>query len=185
MHPRLEELSTYLDDQRRALRAVVDAVPAPRRSRRPAEDRWSVAETLEHLAIVEGSIASLISSTVAAARARGLGAETETSSALAMLDLARLRDRNRRVQASARATPTGTLDATAAWAALEASRERLRAAMHGADGLALGTLSAPNAALGPLNLYQWIAFVGAHEGRHALQIAETAAALDAADAQRA
>jgi hypothetical protein len=35
----------------------------------------------------------------------------------------------------------------------------------------------PHPALGDQNLYQWIAFVGAHESRHAAQIREIAAAL--------
>jgi hypothetical protein len=49
MHPRTAELVDLLDRTRADLRRAVDAVPAPRRSDKPAADRWSVADVLEHL----------------------------------------------------------------------------------------------------------------------------------------
>ena len=49
MHPRTEELLRHLDAHRVALRAAVADIPASLRDTRPVADRWSVAETLEHL----------------------------------------------------------------------------------------------------------------------------------------
>lgn len=46
-------LRTALNADRRALRAAVERVPASLRTVKPAPDRWSVAEVLEHLSIVE------------------------------------------------------------------------------------------------------------------------------------
>src|SRR5436190_23217620 len=52
-----EELLNHLEQTRTALRDAVDSVPARHREQRVAPDRWSVAEVLEQLAIVERRIA--------------------------------------------------------------------------------------------------------------------------------
>jgi len=81
-------------------------------------------------------------------------------------------DRTRPIMSSESARPTGTLDAEAAWSALEHVHAKLVQTVRGSDGLALGTIAVPHPVLGPINLYQWISFVGGHEARHAAQIAE-------------
>jgi hypothetical protein len=45
-----------------------------------------------------------------------------------------------------------------------------------ADGFARSEVIVPHAILGPLKVHQWLVIVGAHEGRHADQIRELAAA---------
>jgi hypothetical protein len=176
MHPRTAELLRYLDAQREALRAAVDLVPPERRERSPAPGRWSVAEILEHLSLVEGSITRLFAVRLAEARERGLSEETETTPVLSTFDLAKLLDRSYQVPASEAAQPPGKLDATAAWAALEAARQAFRETILSGDGLALGEVvhPRPHPVFGVLNLYQWVAFAGGHEARHAAQIREIA-----------
>ena len=61
--------------------------------------------------------------------------------------------------------------------ALIAERAQLLAAMREGDGLALGTIEWPHPAVGVLNIYQWLVFLGAHEGRHAEQLREIAIAF--------
>ncbi len=179
VHPRTAELLQYLDTQREALRAAVERIPASQREQPPAPGRWSVAEILEHLSLVEASITRLFTVRLAEARERRLGAETETTPILASLDLARLVDRSYTVTASEAAQPRGGLDAAAAWAALEAARQAFREAILSGDGLALGEVvhPRPHPVFGVLNLYQWMAFVGGHEARHTAQILEIATAL--------
>jgi hypothetical protein len=88
------------------------------------------------------------------------------------IDMDRVLNRTVRISASETSWPTGTMDAEAAWAALERARQTLCDAVRSADGLALGALVHPHPVLGPINMYQWIAFVGAHEARHAAQVIE-------------
>jgi uncharacterized damage-inducible protein DinB len=177
MHPRTQELLTCLDSHRDALRAAVDAVPAARRDERPAADRWSVAEILEHLAIVEKRIARVVAASIAEARQGGLRAESETASVLPMLPFDRLADRTQARVAPSNVAPRGVLNAEAAWAELAATRGALRDAVQGADGLALGDVKVPHPAIGDANLYQWVLFVAGHEARHTAQIAEIAESL--------
>jgi hypothetical protein len=178
MHPRIRELLDHLDVQRGYLRAAVDSVPPARREVAPAPGRWSVADVLEHLALLERRLTGLFSKRIAEARAAGLGAETQTDSVLASSDMVRLVDRTRRLTAPETVHPTAGLTAAAAWSALEESRVGLRAMIDGADGFALGEITHDHAAFGTLNLYQWIAFIGGHEARHADQIREIGQELD-------
>lgn len=180
MHPRLEELMKYAETQRAGLLAAVAAVPESLRERRPGPDAWSIAEVLEHLQIVEGGVARLISRKLERACAAGLGPETETGSLLRSLDRFALLERGTSMLAPDFVQPRGTLTAAEAAAALAESRRALREALAAGDGLALGAVSAPHVLLGPLTLYQWVLFVGQHEYRHTIQIGEIAQQMAAA-----
>jgi superfamily II DNA/RNA helicase len=177
MHPRTAELADLLDRTRTDLRRAVDAVPAARRGEKPDADRWSVADVLEHLCIVEARIAGLVSKAVAEAKPSGLARETSTSSVLTSMNLTELANRERRLTAGETSRPTGTVSADDAWRALTRARRALHTALREGDGWALETLSAPHPRLGALNLYQWIVFVAGHESRHAAQIREIGEAL--------
>lgn len=180
MHPRTRELLDYLDTERAALREAIDRVPVERRGERPAVNRWSVAEVLEHLTLVERRVAQVVTDRIEAGKAEGLGVDSETSAILPTLDLPRVLDRNQLLIARAEDQPVGGIDEPTAWAALEGERATLRTALLSSDGLALGTLMQPHPRLGVLNVYQWIAFVGAHEARHRVQIDEVADAFSTA-----
>ena len=178
MHPRTEELLRHLDATRTTLHSAVDAIPASSRETRPAADRWSVAEVLEHLARVEEQLTRLLTAKLGEARANGLLApEVETSSVVRTLDEAHVLDRRRRVTASDRVLPRGEMDSTAARASLDRSRAALRELVAAYDGISLHAFTFPHPVLGVIDGYQWLAFIGTHEVRHANQIAEIADAL--------
>jgi uncharacterized damage-inducible protein DinB len=174
MHPRIQEVLEYLDTTRSELGKAVEDVPQTRREERPASDRWSVAEVLEHLVIIEGRVVKMISSRIAAARAEGLGPEMETSPVLDSINRALIIDRSRRVTAPEMVQPQAAGDAASGWAALQQSRSNLRDAVLAGDSLALGEVTQQHPVLGLINLYQWLLFVGAHEARHTAQVREIA-----------
>jgi hypothetical protein len=176
MHPRLQELFAYLGVRRQALREAVDAVPEMLRERQPAADRWSVAEVLEHLALVEGRFKTIVADRLAEARASGLGAERETSPIVPTLDLADILDRSSRHQAPDAVRPQGS-DWKTAWSRLEDVRRSFLGVYASGDRLALADVVHAHPRLGSLNLYQWGVWVGGHEARHTEQIREIAATL--------
>jgi hypothetical protein len=179
MHPRLEEVLNYLDTERSALRDAVELVPPALRDQSPGTDRWSVGQVLQHLVMIEKRIGLGMTKWVVDARDRGLGPETETSSVMNSLPLQSIADRSQQRSAPAEFRPKGDLDAASAWPALEQTRAALRAGVLAGDGLALGEVIQPHPVLGPINLYQWLLFVGSHEARHAAQVREIAAELNA------
>ena len=105
--------------------------------------------------------------------------EHETSSVLDREWVDLVLDRSRQVVAIEAVRPAGAQNASDPFAELEIARAAFLEFLTSADGLALGTLVFPHPALGQLNLYQWIAFIGAHEARHTAQIREVVSQLTA------
>jgi len=170
MHSITRELLAYLDEQRSVLKSAFESVPEDLRERTPAPDRWSAANIVEHLSIVEARISKVLSERIDEGRA-GLSPETSTDPILPTIDYRRMYDRSTRVKAPEIAIPTG-LDAASAWTALEDAGSKLRGVLLANDGLGLSSITHPHPRFGALSVYQWIAFLGAHEVRHAQQIRE-------------
>jgi len=169
MHRRIAELLDYLRRQNGVLRAAYDEVPSQRRLARPAPERWSAAEVVHHVMLVDRSVARLLRRL--SDEARALPRETDSAPVVPTLDLARIIDRAKRQSASEAAQPKNT-DANTLWPDFDATVGELEDVIAGADGLAMGAVSAPHPALGTFSGYEWIAFTGAHAARHAAQIRE-------------
>jgi hypothetical protein len=171
----LRAVRESLAADRAALRAAVEGVPEALRSQKPAPGRWSVAEVLEHLSIVEARSVAMLGPLIESAPAIG------SPDAVTPLDRARLLDRSRKLSAPDAIQPTGTVTADAAWTALERSRVQLLEILETAEGRDLTRIGRPHPAFGTLDGYQWLAAVGGHEERHAAQILEIAGMLAAAE----
>jgi len=173
LHPRIEELIEFLGEQRRTLYEAVAAVPASLRDRKPAPDRWSVAEVVEHLAIVEQRVAALLTMRATAARASGVGPDPETSSVVESYPNPRaVVDRSRKASSPSLVQPTGTVDATTGTQALVQAHAAMIASLQNASGVSLTELMQTHPVFGPLNLYHFIVALGLHDERHAAQIRE-------------
>ena len=89
------------------------------RERKPAPDRWSVAEVVEHLSMVERRVAALLARQVTAARANGMGPDPDTTSVVSTyVEPHVVVDRTKKISAPALVQPTGTVDSTAGTEAL-------------------------------------------------------------------
>jgi hypothetical protein len=176
MHTHLTEVLSRLDRARATLRGAIDAIPPAMHRQRPAPDRWSAAEVLEHLTLVERLFGGRIVKAVDAARS-GLSAEAHPRAPLPDPVEQRMVDRVNKRQAPEPALPTGSVDVASGWSALEGNHENLRAALAGCDGLALSQVTLDHPFFGTMNVYQWVELMAAHEGRHTEQIKEIAAAL--------
>ena len=173
MHQRLAETMTFVEEKRRELLQSFEGVPGDRLCRRALPEGWSVAEILEHLRMVETGVARLITKRVGQARDAGLGEEQETSSVMPSFDGHAASLEARSLQSPAQVQPRANIEISDALEGLESSREPLRAAVVTADGLALGEIKHNHTILGELDLYQWLIFLGDHEGRHRKQIERT------------
>jgi DinB family protein len=150
MHPRIAELVEALDGRRAELTRAVSQVPTVARNRRPAKDRWSVAEVLEHLALVEENVGNQVRRVVAAQRVHGLGAEHDSTSMAQTFNTAFVLDRSQKRVARDAMQPRGGIDAAAAWMRLERARQVTRDTLRELDGIALCDVSAPHPALARL-----------------------------------
>jgi uncharacterized damage-inducible protein DinB len=177
VHSHLIAVLGYLDEARGAVRAAVAKVPEGLRRTRPAPGRWSVAEVLEHLALVDRLFAQRIADAIAEARVTGLGREDGPRDPLPPAVAQRMADRSEAREARDALRPAGVLDVATAAADLDLARDAVRQAVSAADGLALGSVRAEHRIFGSLTMYQWVELTAAHEMRHVDQIREIAAAL--------
>ena len=174
MNARTEALLRYLEEQHEVLRRAVEGVPPERATQRPARDRWSAAEILEHIAIVESRLEKLFTSKVAEAGAIS-GAGEKSVPGQQPWDRRWVLNRSRAVTANPAVHPTGKLSFADAWAAAERSYASFCTAVAASDGAPLGSIIHPHPVFGPLNLHSWVEFVAGHEARHAAQIRECSA----------
>ena len=166
----LEVIHQQLLDDRAALRAAVDRIPPAQRHVRPAPDRWSCAEVIEHVAIVETRTASAMGTLVASA-------PTQDHNTPTPFDRSKVLDRSTRATAPDFIQPQGKQHFAAAWAALESAWKSIDALMDSYAGRDFTKISREHPFLGHLDGYQWLNSMGGHERRHAAQILEIAEAL--------
>ena len=167
--PRIEMLESALEARRAHLSAAFHATSPGSREVVPLEGGWSVAMVLEHLGQTEGAVARVLSSTIGSVERRSPSEPFEAEAFSMHLEMPAFVDRTRKLKGS---QPNGQMSATQAWDALEASRGALREVLGRSVGLRLEDLRREHPAGTVLDGYQWIAFVGLHETRHAAQIAE-------------
>jgi hypothetical protein len=174
MHPQLASALARLDSSYRELQAAVEAVPAPLRAQKPAADRWSVNEVLEHIGLVERIFLTPLSEKVTAA-ATGLGREVDSPAGLPDGTRAVVVNPETKPMAPDTVQPKGTLDAATALQTIADGHSRFRDVLASADGLALSAVTHDHRFFGTLNVYQWIDLLAGHESRHVAQIREVAA----------
>lgn len=168
------EIYEAIDESRRRLLASVESLGAGQENFRPDPERWSIADIVEHLSLVEGQIARLFHVMLSKAEAAGAArAEGDADAAFAApVSIEHFVEalREKKLQAPNGACPGGQLPLADALARLHDSRaalHSLRPRLERIDGTALRY---PHPAAGPIDIYQWLLFVGSHEDRHRLQI---------------
>ncbi|HEX3560008.1 MAG TPA: DinB family protein [Pyrinomonadaceae bacterium] len=169
------EIFDDIDGTRTRLLESVEGLSGGQQNFRPAPEKWSVAEILEHLSIVERRVARLLGSLVekaeAAGQAEAAGGARRATAPFAPVSIAEFveQTRTQKITAPENIRPTGAALA-ASLASLRDSRAALQALRPRVERVDGHDARFPHPVWGPLNLYQWLAFVGAHEARHLAQI---------------
>jgi hypothetical protein len=164
------EIYEHIDRTRARLVAAVQGLSDEQQTFRPAPDRWTVAQLVEHLSIVEGNVATLVGKLLGKAEESGAPSPApELFADPVSIEEFVERSRVAKYEAPERIRPTGLplADSLARLSDSRAALHALRPRIERADGRALRF---PHPAWGPLDLYQWLLFVGAHEDRHLAQI---------------
>lgn len=169
MDAQTAELLAQIAGERAALRAAIDAVPRARHGHRPAPDRWSARDVVEHIVLLEGSLTGAILGAIAEARASGAPVRRSRKSSF---DPALLYDRSYRLVADPATEPRGLETLPELWRELDRIQRRLRAVVARADGLPLDDVVHTHHSYGTLSVHGWLAVIAAHEARHAAQIRE-------------
>jgi DinB superfamily len=160
----------YLDDTRDGVTDSVKGLSEAQLKFKPAPDRWSVAEVLEHITLVEDALYQNVTEKVMKAPAGASGRDTVKTDNLV---LAALPDRSHKVKAPPEFVPTGRWTPSETLDHFLKSRERTITFLQSTPDLRAHVLDSP---LGqPLDAYEWLWFMGGHCARHTKQILEVKA----------
>jgi len=133
---------------------------------KPHPDRWSIAETMEHIAIVEARVQEIIKS-MAQAPADPPDRDVKQVDAFVLVAVPM---RHPRVKAPDRISPLGGRTGREALQDFLGNRARTVALLSTAPHLRGRVV--PHPLLGPWDGYQWILAAGAHSARHTGQVLE-------------
>ena len=164
-----EQVLHYLADTREMLIRSVDRLTAEQQFFRSAADRWSVADCVEHVTVVETNILKAIQRTLQGPPDPNQPGLTQGKDRT-ILEM--VPSRQTRVKGPDAVMPNGRWPHfEALLLQFEAARERsVRfAAVTQAD---LRAFAFPHPFLGPLDCYQWLLFLAAHCERHVHHLQE-------------
>ncbi len=160
----------YLQQTRDGVVAATKGLSEAQMKFKPAADRWSVAETLEHIALVEDLIFQNVTEKIM--KAPPGAADRDTAKIDAMV-LAVIPDRSRKAQAPPPVVPTGRWTPAETLDHFLKSRAKTVAFLEATPDLREHVAESPLKQ--PMDAYQWLLFMGAHSERHTKQILEVKA----------
>lgn len=157
-----------IDGTRERLYRHVAALSDEQLNTRPDPSVWSVADILEHLAIMEDRLLRMMK--VMLTKAEGAGSNgAPTRMQPFSLDEFIERSRCEKYVAPEAVRPRGTEQAADLLVRMRSSREELHSLRPRIETIDLSTITYPHPVFGALNFYQWLAFIGVHEERHLRQ----------------
>jgi hypothetical protein len=157
----------YLEETRDGVVSAVKGLSDAQMKFKPAPDRWSVAETLEHIALAEDMLFQMVTGKVMKA---GPGAPGRDTAKIDAMVLAMVPDRSHKAQAPPPIVPTGRWTTAETMDHFLHSRGTTIAFLQSTPDLRQHVADSP---LGqPLDAYEWLLFIAAHSERHTKQILE-------------
>lgn len=166
-----EKAVKYLEQTRDGVIAATKGLSDAQMKFKPAPDRWSVAETLEHIAVAEDYLLGNVTKNIMKAPA---GPADRDTAKLDALILSAVPDRTTKRQAPGPLVPTGRWTPAETLAHFEQSRAKTIEFLKSTPDLREHA-SADNPFQQPMDAYEWMLFISAHSERHTKQIAEVKA----------
>jgi uncharacterized damage-inducible protein DinB len=168
MAAKLDSILSNLAKTQTGLLRAADSVPAEDWKTRPAEGRWSAAELVAHLMMVERAVIE---------KADKVSQKSPKQISLLKkihLPMALVASRVIRRKAPVPVDPQMLREKEIMLAEMRTVRERSLAFLEETRGRDLGQYCWAHPALGTLSIYGWLKFIAAHEVRHTKQMREIA-----------
>jgi len=161
---------SYLHATRKQVLDAVDGLTEAQWKFKQADDRWSVAQVLEHIVVTERALLGMVQKT-----ASGPASPVPEASKVKDEDIMKMiSSREKKVQAPEQLRPTGSLGTGAS--EIEQFKQARDATINYVqttnDDLRAHSGKSP---LGQVDCVQWLLYIGAHSERHLAQILEVKA----------
>jgi hypothetical protein len=171
----LEQAQQFFERTRSRVLEVTEGLSAAQWQFKPAPDRWSIAENLEHMVIVQDRVLGPILGQLAQAPAASPDRDWRAVDAII---LQRFSDRSLKAKAPEFVEPGGELSRDATLERFSRNYERMNAFIESTPGLREHVLESPplrfvtNGEHTVADGYQWALTLAAHDERHVRQILE-------------
>ncbi|MBV9611661.1 MAG: DinB family protein [Acidobacteriaceae bacterium] len=164
-----DQALNYLTQSRDGLVAAVKGLSDAQWTFKPGPDRWSIAEIVEHLAVVEERVDGIVSK-LGESPAPPAGRDVKEIDARILADVP---DRSTKYKAPPAIEPTGRWTPSGALEHFLIARAEVTALLRSTPDLRAHVVNHP--VLGLLDGYEWILVTAAHSARHTQQILEVKA----------
>ena len=164
-----DHASQYLAETRKGVEDAVKGLTDAQWKYKPAPDRWSAAEVVEHLALIEDAVDGILARipTASAPPADRDVKQFDASLVPKVLDRSVKAEAPPIAKPASRWTPEDTLEH------YRAARAKTASLLLSTPGLRAHAI--PHPLFGPLDGYEWVLAVAAHSARHTQQILEVKA----------
>jgi hypothetical protein len=163
------QIFEVIDETRARLYRRVEGLSEEQANFRPSEDKWSAALIVEHLAKTEANLVRVVAKLLRKAEAENVPSDGTINPPVSFATQVE-KIQGARLEAPAFSAPEGLMGVADSLKLLSESRaalKELRPRLAAVDG---SNVSYPHPFFGPLNLYEWLGFIGLHEMHHLRQI---------------
>lgn len=182
MHPQLQYIIDEFERAQQHLHALASNTTDALWSKRPGNDRWSVADNIEHLNRTSEIFLPVMQAGVAEARTRGGAAPARMRRDLMGWLLWKVMPppvKRMRVKTKPRFVPTGELDRARLLSDFDRLQQEQIACVRSADGLAIDRIkiTSPIDGKARYNLYACFTILPVHQERHIWQAEQALSTL--------
>ncbi len=135
----------------------------------PKEGKWTVAQLVEHIAMVEDGMTRICAKLLNQAKEAGKTSDGTAKMSGDFLQKAKGASQIK-LEAPERVHPTGSQTIAESLAKMEDNRKRLNELRPLFESVECSDFKFPHPAFGDLTAHEWLALVGGHEMRHIAQI---------------
>lgn len=165
----ISEIYDANDKIREKLKETVSNLTEEQANFLPEGEKWTVANLVEHISLVEGGITRIFGKLLTEAQAAGGKAGGEAKISEEFLQKAAW-GRTQKFEAPERTHPAGNLTIAESLAKLDENRPKLEELRPLFESVECSDFKFPHPAFGDLSAHEWLALIGGHELRHMQQI---------------
>ncbi len=165
----ISEIYDANDKIRTKLKETVSNLTEEQANFLPEGEKWSVANLVEHISMVENGIARISAKLLGEAQAKGEKTNGEAKISESFLEKASW-GRTQKFEAPERVHPSGKLTIAESLAKLDENRLKFEELRPLFESVECSDFKFPHPAFGDMSAHEWLALIGGHELRHMQQI---------------
>jgi uncharacterized damage-inducible protein DinB len=165
----IEEVYAANDKIRVKFLETIESISDEQANALPEGEKWTLAQLVEHVAIVEDGMTKISYKLLNEAKAGGKASDGTAKFSDSFSQNA-AEARNQKLEAPNRVKPSGNVSIADSVKRLEENRQKLDELKPLFETIDCSEHKFPHPAFGDLTAHEWLALVGGHESRHLEQI---------------